>query len=149
MHRVFLFLFIYFYSLHTVYPHWNGKVKRKIEIIYAFFTPRIFHTPHFPHPAFSTFCTPRFPPNRKVENQLIKSEQLTVTVCTENRRNCSSPQLVIKVEWPQSDNKTLPCNDKTKLRRVHLCLRFKIFLDFKGGSFTASTQTYIVSGAII
>ena len=64
MHRVFLFLFIYFYSLHTVYPHWNGKVKRKIEIFYAFSTPRIFHTPHFPHPAFSTpgfFHTPRFP----------------------------------------------------------------------------------------
>ena len=62
--RFFLFLFIYFYSLHTVYPHWIGRVKRKIEIFYAFSTPRIFHTPHFPHSSFSTpriFHTPHFP----------------------------------------------------------------------------------------
>ena len=51
----FLFLLIFFYCLHTVYLHWNGKVKRKIEIFLAFSTPRIFHTPHFPH---STLHTP-------------------------------------------------------------------------------------------
>ena len=59
------FVFIYFfYCLHIVYPHWNDKVRRKIEIFFAFSTLRIFHTPHFPHSAFSTlhiFHTPHFP----------------------------------------------------------------------------------------
>ena len=63
------FAFIYlFYCLHIVYLHWNEKVKRKIEIFFAFSTLRIFHTPrfphpHFPHPAFSTLRTPPFPLN--------------------------------------------------------------------------------------
>ena len=44
---------------------WNRKLKLKwkIEIFYAFSTLRIFHTPDFPHPSFSTPRTPRFPPN--------------------------------------------------------------------------------------
>ena len=32
----------------------NFILKWKIEIFYTFSTPRIFHTPHFPHSAFST-----------------------------------------------------------------------------------------------
>ena len=45
-------LISYFYTFHT--PHFPHP---------AFSILLIFHTPHFPHSSFSTLRTPRFPPN--------------------------------------------------------------------------------------
>ena len=47
----------------------NFILKWKTEIFYKFSTLRIFYTPHFPHSAFSTLRTLRFPLNRlRAEN---------------------------------------------------------------------------------
>ena len=57
---------------------------------------------------------------KKVENQLIKTEQLTVTKSVQKTEGTVRHlNAVTKAKWPQSDNMTMPCNDKTKLYHLH------------------------------
>ena len=65
------FLFLIFQLLTHCFSAFLRKLTWKTEICSSFFTLLIFHTPHFPHSAFSTLRTPhyalrtpRFPPNR-------------------------------------------------------------------------------------
>ena len=61
--RFFVFIYLFLLFTHCLSAlEWESETE--IEIFYAFSTPRIFHTRHFPHSAFSTpriFHTPHFP----------------------------------------------------------------------------------------
>ena len=57
--RFFVFVYLFLFSTHCLSAlKWESETENWNFL-------RIFHTPHFPHSAFSTLRTPRFPPNQK------------------------------------------------------------------------------------